>query len=196
MAARLASLFALGRTKQDSRIRIESRRGGRETVIVVDKWPSPRAPFHVSTSNELPKVAGEAEWSAADATALGLRAGGGGGEHRAGADKGRILYAVCKCGLPIAERVVGAVALHVPEKGPLRIVRVCTVRNIPRADKAAAAVALVGCAVQVAAESSRAGGCLDWEVGRGDLSYVGRVFPDFGKVSETRDGAVLRRCPA
>ncbi len=144
------------------------------------------------TTDERPPDVIPAELPAAEAKAVGLRHGSGGG-------KGRTLSAVGWHNWR-PHREVGLALLHVERRNPLMVTRLVVVESLTVDEALEVRTALLACAFDVALALKGKGvgnGCLDWRVDARNAGAVVRAFPRFRPVHQrrVRGDAILRRCP-
>jgi hypothetical protein len=156
-------------------IRIEHRR--LETVVRVTDWPMRDFNLIVCSSNEeagRSSSLAAAEWKSGDLVAIQKRLGGGGLGRLSGAQKGRVLFALAYYLNPSRWHPVGAVLFSVPARKsrPIVVLRVCLNQSMPARDKPAATALMLRCLKNVAKQSERGGGKLQWLVDPRDAGLL------------------------
>jgi hypothetical protein len=166
-------------------------RRGRQTEIIVDRWPGASSPYQVTSSSAV-RLPLEIDWPAALRQALGTRAAHG------GAEKGRILYCLQAGGGLIEPIVVGYVLLHVDGKTVL-VLECGAVLFKHDPDARAIEVLLLACSQEIA---QRFGShCLYRKVygaansRRASLKFEFRRLPAAHPIQRSNRGAIiLERC--
>lgn len=168
---------------QQGRINVVPRRSAAETVIHVLDWPSRTQPY-VTSSACLERRTLRESWSEGEKHAIGLRRG-----NRDGDRKGRVLYFLDR-GLGDTQRALAAAVIHVPERGPFTVYRICYTLRITDPYAAFARHQLLSAAYEAAGAAQRPG--ILWRTPKATVGEMMREHPTFRRISDERDEAQLR----
>jgi hypothetical protein len=168
---------------QRGHINVVPRRSAAETVIHILDWPSRTQPY-VTSSACLDRRTLQESWSAGDQHAIGLRRG-----NRDGDRKGRVLYFLDR-GLGDAQRAFAAGIIHVPERGPFTLYRLCYTLGIDDLWATFARHQLLSATHEAANAAGRPG--IVWRTPKRTVGEMMREQPSFRRISDERDEAQLR----